>query len=116
MLFRSNGSSFHAQCEAVQMNIIFTSYNDSWNIGESWDNGYISWYSSYGVDLNQTGLNAWNVLGQLLAFQAPDLGIGGLGGQLANGALSAAVWAVIAIVVVKITLGVIPFLSGGSGD
>lgn len=108
----AGASIFFAKCEAIRMNFALLPYNSSWNIGESWDNGFISWQANFGVDLNGTGLNAWSILGQLLTFQPPQLGIPGLGGEIMGGLLSALIWSVIVVIFVKVTLAVIPFIPG----
>lgn len=110
-----NGSAFTAR-GSITANILFTPTDPSKTIGEAFDDSTVSYYLSYAPDMNQTGLNAWTIVSQLLTFQAPDFGIGGVAGLLLNGIIAIPIWSMIAYLIYKIVAGVIPLISGGSGD
>jgi hypothetical protein len=100
----------------VTTSILFFPTNQSKTIGEAWDEGKISYYLSYQVNWNATGLSAWNIVGQLISFQIPDLGVPGVGGTILSMVIAFPFWSLIAYLVYKIVAGVIPLVSGGAGD
>jgi len=108
-------SAFYAS-GPISVSVLFYPTNRSKTISEAWDEGKISYALSYEVNWNQTGVNAWTIVAQLLTFQVPNLGIGGDGGTILTMVVAFPVWALIAYIVYKIVAGIIPFLSGGSGD
>jgi hypothetical protein len=85
-------------------------------IAQSWDAGVIYYTFGYAIDWSKVGYNAFTILGKLLSFQAPDLGIGGVGGTILGQMVAFMIWPMIAYIVYKIVMGVIPWVSGGSGD
>jgi len=111
-----NATVFNAKCDHITSNIIFQPRNSSWSIGESWDQEKLDFALSYDVNWNATGVSAWTIVAQLLTFQAPDLGIGGVGGIILNAIIAIPTWSLIAYIVYKIVAGIIPFISGGGGD
>jgi len=78
--------------------------------------GTITYYLSYEVDLSNTGLSIWQLITSLFGFKPLSLGIGGLGDTLVSGVVGAFMWALVLIILYKVTTGIIPWLSGGSGD
>jgi len=111
-----NASLFTAHCDHITTSVMIMPYNSSWTIGESWDNGYLGYVLSYEVDWNATGVSAWTITAQLLTFQVPDLGIPGVGGTIMSYLIAIPVWSLIAYLVYKLVVGLIPFVSGGGGD
>jgi len=109
-----NGSycEWYRGAGGIYVNTFIFPYNETWSIGESWDNNNLTVYCSYGVDWNATGLSAFNILANLLFFQSPNLGIPGLAGNILNSILSGVLWIMIIVVVVKVILGLVPFGSG----
>ena len=78
--------------------------------------GTMTYYLSYQVDMSNTGLNLWQLIVSLVGFKPLNLGIGGLGDTLVSGVIGAFMWALVLIILYKVTTGIIPWLSGGSGD
>jgi len=111
-----NATILIAKCDHITTNIIFQPRNSSWSIGDSWDQEKLNFALSYDVNWNATGVSAWTIVAQLLTFQAPDLGIGGVGGIILNAIIAIPTWSLIAYIVYKIVAGIIPFISGGGGD
>lgn len=111
-----NASIFNVKCDHITSNIIFQPRNSSWTIGESWDQEKLNFAMSYEVNWNATGVSAWTIVAQLLTFQAPNLGIGGIAGVILNAIIAIPMWSLIAYIVYKIVVGIIPFVSGGGGD
>lgn len=107
-----NASLFWCECDHIRTNVLFIPYNSSWTIGESWDNDELKVVTSYEMDWNATGLSSWTILGQLLTFQSPNLGIGGIGGTILNTLIALPVWVSIAICVIKLVQSMIPFIKG----
>jgi hypothetical protein len=112
-----NMSVFSAQCDHISTNIIFEIYNSSYaTIADSFNAGFLNYTMSYQMNMSTTGLNAWSVVGSLLTFQAPNVGWTGTGGLIMNSIIAFPVWAMIAYLLYKLITGLIPFMSGGSGD
>jgi hypothetical protein len=113
----TNMSVFSARCDHISTNIIFEIYNSSFaTIGDSFDAGFLKYSLSYEMNMSLTGLNAWSIISNLLTFQAPNIGWTGIGGFLINSVIAFPVWAMIAYLLYKLATGLIPFMSGGSGD
>lgn len=112
-----SASYFHAQCEHLTANILFQ-YNQTTyaSIGDAWDAGDIGYSITYGLDYTGSGLSAWSIVGALLSFQAPNIGITGVGGTILSGIIAAPIYACIAYLAYKFITGIIPWVSGGSGD
>lgn len=109
----TNGSSFYAQCGHMMVSAIFeynqTKYTD---IEDAWDNDEISYTFSYEVDWNATQVSALTILGKLLTFQSPSLGITGIGGTILNMLIAIPIWIMTAILIIKLIQSVIPFIGG----
>jgi len=96
----------------LHFNMFICPYNSSWDIEESWENGNLTFYISYELDLNATSMNAWGIMFRLITFQSPNLGISGVGGDIANTLIGAIFWIFVGILVIKIVFAVIPFIRG----
>ena len=109
----TNGSSFSAQCNHITVSSIFeynqTKYTD---IGNAWDGGELSYTFSYEADWNASQVSAMTVLGKLLTFQAPALGITGVAGIILNAMVAIPIWVMTAILIIKLVQSVIPFIQG----
>lgn len=110
-----NGSLYDVSCDHVSANILYQPYNRS-TLADAWTEGKIIFMMSYSINLNATSMSMWAVISGLLSFQTFNLGIGGFGDTLIGGSISAAFWALVIILLYKTITGVIPWLSGGSGD
>ena len=88
-------------------------YNDTWSIGESWDNQYLNVTLGYEFDYNATKINAFNLLGQILFFDAPSLGLGeGAHTTIFEAVIAIPLWIMIAILALILIQSVIPFIKG----
>lgn len=109
----STNSSFCAwEKSGYKTNAHIFSPNASWTIGEAWDNNELSFMVSWEIDWNSTNINAWTLLGQLLTFQSPNLGIGGVWGVVFDTMIAIPIWIFTAIAVIKLIQSMIPFLNG----
>jgi hypothetical protein len=108
-----NGTAVYGTCNHAKFSTIFT-YNQSkyTSIGEAWDSDELGYYCSFEPDMNRTGVSAWTVLGQLLTFQNPDLGISGTAGNILNTLIAIPLWVVVAILIILLVQSMIPFISG----
>jgi hypothetical protein len=111
-----NATIFYLKCTHIDTTIMFVPTNHTKTIAEAWDAGELSYYMTYEVNFDSMGPSAWTIVGQLIGFQSPDLGIPGIFGNIVNMSISFGIWAMIAYSVYKLITGLIPFLSGGSGD
>jgi hypothetical protein len=113
----SNMSVFSAQCEVITTNVIFEIYNSSFStIADSFDAHLLNYTLSYDINLTSMAPNAWTIIGSLLTFRAPEIGWSGDMGTVMNFIIAIPIWASIAYLVYKLVTGLVPFLSGGSGD
>lgn len=112
----TNGSAFYAKGGVIQTSIVIRKNDTSQTMGENWDDGHFKYYLSYDVNWTLSGINAWNIVGQLLSFQTPNLGIPGTWGSFMSMLIAIPTWACVAYICYKIVMGIIPFVSGGSGD
>lgn len=111
-------SIFYAQCKDghISMSIVFERYNTSKTIGENWDDGTIGYKMTYDVDYTKTAFSAWSVVSAMLSFVFPTVVVPGVGGSLINGAIGTVMSIMIGYGIYKLITGLVPFLSGGSGD
>jgi hypothetical protein len=112
----SKSCAFVMKCDHVNAAFILGTAVGDADIYESWNTGTMQFYLSYSVNWTNTGYNAWSLVGQMLTFQAPDLGIGATGGVIVNSLIAIPLWSLIGYILYKIIAGIIPFISGGSGD
>lgn len=116
-LFDETANATYAEfvCEHISLKVFILTANQSWTLQESWDNGKVKIFTSYDIDWSKTGTSMWHVMGQLLTFQNPELGIPGLGGDILTAGFGGALWACIAILFYAIITAVLPFVSGWGG-
>jgi len=103
-------------CSHSKVKLFILTANQSWTLAESWDNGKLKLFTSYNIDWTATGTSMWGVMGELLAFQNPALGIPGIGGEILAKGFGGGLWACIAILFYALITSVIPFVSGWTGD
>jgi len=99
-------------CEHLNIKLFISTANISWTLEESWDNGKLKLFTSYDIDWSATGTSMWHIMGQLLSFQNPDLGVPGIGGTILGTGLSLTLWGSIAILFFAFITAVIPFIGG----
>lgn len=112
----TNSSAFNVKGKQISTSIIFKAHDTNKTIAENWDDGTIDYLLSYEANFTASGLSAFTLIGQLLTFQAPSLGVGGDWGTFLNTIIAIPMWSCIAYIVYKVIAGLIPFVSGGSGD
>ena len=110
-----NASYCEFACDHIPVKLFILSYNQSWTLEESWDNGWLKLYTSYDIDWATMGGNMWHIMFQLLAFQNPNLGIPGVGGTILSTGVALALWACIALLAFAFITSVIPFIRGWVG-
>lgn len=110
----SGSSSFYGQCPHALFSVAFTIHNATRDatIGDAWDSGEIDYYLSYERNWNSTSINAATLLGQLLTFQNPNLGIPGLLGIVLNYSIALPFWVIAAVAIIKLVQSVIPMIRG----
>jgi hypothetical protein len=112
-----NGSLFEWSCDHYAGNILFTTTFPGWiNLTQSYDAGFMRYMISYGPNLNATSMSMWTVISNLLLFRSPELGLPGVANDIIGGAVSSFMWALVAVLLYKTLTGIVPWLSGGSGD
>lgn len=109
----ANASLFHSRCDHVSANV-FLQFNQTkyGNITAAWDAGEIAYVLSYEYDWNQTNINAWTILGQLITFRSPSLGIPGIAGSIFNTMIAIPFWVMVAILIIKLVQSMIPLIKG----
>lgn len=112
----TNSSALTGKCNTITTNILFKRHDEGQTIGENWDDGHLDYLLNYDANFTDMSIGAFQIVGSLLAFQAPNLGIGGTWGSFLNLFIAIPCWAMIAYICYKIIAGLIPFMSGGSGD
>jgi len=111
----ANASYYECGCSHVSMKVFVATYNQSWTLSESWDNGKLKLYTTYEIDWENTGVSMWHVMMQIIAFDNPDLGIPGTFGYILGLGFSGALWGGIAILIFALITSVIPTVSGWRG-
>jgi hypothetical protein len=111
-----NGTLYDARCNSgVQVNILYTG-NGTATLEQSWDAGQLAYMISYEFNATASSVNMFTLLGQILTFQAPALGVPGFLGDLMNAMIAIPIYALSAYIVYKLLTGIAPMLSGGGGD
>ena len=108
-----NGSAWTARCGHITVSTVFQfNQSDYPTIGEAWDAGDMSYTLTYQPDWNASQVSAMTVLGQLLTFQAPSLGLTGVSGLILNAMLAFPIYIMTAILIIKLVQSVIPLIGG----
>lgn len=111
-----NGTAYLARNNSgVQVSILYTG-NGTGTIGQSWDAGQLAYMMSYELNATASAINMFTLLGQILTFSAPTLGITGFFGDLMNAMIAIPIYALTGFLIYKLITGIAPWLSGGSGD
>lgn len=108
-----NSSYFpEMSCDHIFFSMFVFPTNESLTIEESWFADELSIYASYDYHFNATNVNAWNVVFDLLAFQNPNLGVGGVAGTILNYVIAVPIWVITGLAVLKLVQSMIPFIKG----
>lgn len=110
-----NATYLEMACEHMSVKLFIVTYNQSWTLQESWDNGKLKMFTSYNIDWTATGTSMWHVMFQLLTYQSPDLGIPGVGGTILSHGVSLGLTASIVLLAFALVTSVIPFIRGWVG-
>ncbi len=79
------------------------------NISQSWSDGNLTIAVGFNQMDAQTGLNAWNLIGNLLAFQTPQaFGLTGIGATLLNAIIAIPIWACIGYLIFRFLMMIKP--------
>lgn len=100
-----------AHGDFIDANIILKG-NASETVAQSWYNRNLHYSINYEIDFEAMKPSAWTLIGQLLTFQAPDLGIPDPAGSIFSYLLGLGMWIVIAIIAFALVTSVIPTISG----
>jgi hypothetical protein len=113
----NNDCVFYGSCDHLSVTLILVSSNTTFTLMEAW-NGYcpINWYLSYETNINGSAFSIWTLLSDLFSFKYLNLGITGVAGTILDGCIGAFMIALVLVVIYKLSTGLIPWISGGSGD
>jgi hypothetical protein len=94
--------------------MFITPLNQSYDIGSSWEYGKLQVGVGLSINFTNSGISAWTLIGQILTFQSPQLGLGNnIAGYIISSMVAIPFWFGIAFIVYKFIAGLIPFVSGG---
>lgn len=96
-------------CATYLITYNMTKYN---NITDAWNGGELGYLISFDLDRNATGMSVWGLIGAILLFQSPYIGIEGLFGTLLTTMIAIPVWILSIMAFVKIIQSIIPFIKG----
>ncbi len=82
------------------------------SITAAWDGGELNYVLSYELDQNATMMSVWGLLGAILTFNAPALGMAGIGGLVLTAMVSLPFYVMTGILITKIIFAIIPFIRG----
>lgn len=104
----TNVSSFEATCPHGTIYYIHLSYNQTAyaSFEEAWESGTLYCLIGLGVEDAVAKINAWNIVGQLLTFQLPDVH------PVLNLLIAIPIYACIAYLAYRLILLAIPFVGG----
>lgn len=108
-----NASSFTVECEHVIMSFVVMNNGTYANLEAAYDAGEVRVLASYDIDFAAMKPSAFTLLGQLVTFQNPDLGIPGDFGDLLNYGFGVGFWIIIAIAVYTLVTRLLPTIQGG---
>lgn len=114
---KTHSSAFTAKCPHITVSIVFQ-YNETTypDIGEAFIAGELSYAISYEWNPENTGFAILSVITRLFSFQGVGLGIPGAFGTLIDAIISMFFYIAVVFIAYKIFAGLIPWVSGGSGD
>ena len=112
-----NDCIFYGSCEHIKTTLVLTPENSNYTVIQAWNGDtQLIWYLTYEVSLNATGISIWNLISGLFGFSPLSLGIGGVGETIVAGVVAGFMYALVLVLAYKVTTGIIPWVSGGSGD
>lgn len=115
LLIAGNGntSTLEVYCEHIQVTFVVMPTNTSQTLSQAWDSDDLTFLMSYGIDFDAMKPSAFTLIGQLVTFQNPELGIPGQFGDLLTYIFGLGFWVVVALIIYTITTRLIPTLQGG---
>jgi len=108
----ANASYCEWQRSGYSTKTFISPWNASRTIAQSWDDQNVTFTVGFIYDWNQSNINAFDLLGQILFFQAPTLGLTGVANTIMNAFIAIPLWVMIAIVALKLIQSVIPLIKG----
>ena len=108
-----NGSVYYTWCNHISVSTIITFNQSEYStIKEAMLDGELGYVLSYEPNWNASSVSAFTILGQLLTFQNPDLGIPGDAGIVFNTMVALPFWIMTAILILLVIQSLIPFIKG----
>jgi hypothetical protein len=112
----TDSASFSCRCSHITLKLTFTSNSSSYSLPTALMNqAPLRVLVSWSYDFASMGVNVWTLLATVLTFQTIQTGMSLLDGVL-NSLIGLPLWTAIAYLAYKLITGLIPFLSGGSGE
>lgn len=105
--FNVTSAAYTLKCDHVSMHAVVAFNSTAYaNCSEAFDNDELTF--EFGIEWDElgTGMNAWNLISQILFFQAPDIN------PLLNAIIAVPLWAAIgylAYALVMVAISVLPF-------
>lgn len=112
----TNSSAFVMKMDVITSNFVIKRYDIGQTLAQNWDDGHLNYYITYDVNMTRSTLSAFTIIGNLLSWSTPTFGISGPWGSFMSSLIAIPMWACIAYIMYKVIAGLIPWLSGGSGD
>jgi hypothetical protein len=112
----ANATKLTARNNQLAVSVVIQPLWNNETIAQAATNHRLQYYLSYGVNATQTGIGLFSIVSQILTFQSPTLGIPGIGGVIVDDVIALFVWSVLGYLIYKLLAGLVPWLSGGSGD
>jgi hypothetical protein len=100
-------------CNDISITALFAdSDTNRNNITQAWDDGSLEVGIGFGYEnASLVAMSGWDLVGRLLTFQSPDLGMGNASANtLMNGMIALPLWAMIAYLIYRLILLAIPFV------
>jgi hypothetical protein len=111
-----NTSTLEVYCEHIQVTFVVMPTDTNKTLEQAWNADNLTFLMSYGIDFDAMKPSAFTLIGQLITFQAPDLGIPGQFGDFLTYVFAISFWVVVAIIIYTITTRLIPTIRGGVED
>jgi len=87
-------------------------HNAGSTISQSWDANALNFTVGFDYDYNQTSINAFDVMGQIITFQSPDLGLPGIANTILSAFIALPLWVMTAILALKLAQSIVPLIKG----
>ncbi len=113
---KTDTATFSVKCDHINLKLTVTSNSSSYTLPSALQNLQpIHLITNWSFDFTSMGANIWSLLGGILTFQSIVTENATINAVL-NTLVSVPLWVSIAYILYRLITGLIPFLSGGSGD